>query len=161
MKTATTSSAGTIRLRYETLRNLTSPEEKANGAKSYFANVPVVELLKLDTAENLRGYIPDHPGKKRGEENGSARGVGKCGHRGGGRPVADRRTGYTRALTFNQPTPRAGGIARPRDSAGARRGHRRWRCGRRGRGAGRAWRRLPENRRAARRVRRQCDRSRR
>jgi hypothetical protein len=60
-----TSSAGTIRLRYETIRNLTSPEEKANGARSYFANMPIEELLKLDTVANLRDYIPDHPGKQR------------------------------------------------------------------------------------------------
>jgi hypothetical protein len=67
MKNAATSSAGTVHLRYETIRNLTSPEEKANGAKSYFANVPFVELLKLDTASNLRGYIPAHPGKSRNQ----------------------------------------------------------------------------------------------
>lgn len=65
MMTAVTSSAGKVRLRYENIRNLTSPEEKANDARSYFANVPVTELLKLDTAGNLRGYIPEHPGKKR------------------------------------------------------------------------------------------------
>ena len=65
MATAATSSAGVVRLRYENIRNLTSPEEKANGARSYFANVPVSELLKLDTAANLRSYIPGHPGKKR------------------------------------------------------------------------------------------------
>ena len=60
-----TSSAGTVQLRYETIRNLTSPEEKANGARSYFANMPIEELLKLDTIANLRDYIPDHPGKQR------------------------------------------------------------------------------------------------
>ncbi len=65
MAPAATSSAGVVRLRYENIRNLTSPEEKANGARSYFANVPVSELLKLDTAANLRSYIPGHPGKKR------------------------------------------------------------------------------------------------
>lgn len=60
-----TSSTGRVALSYETIRNLTSPEEKENGAKSYFANIPVFELLKLDTEANLRGYIPEHPGKKR------------------------------------------------------------------------------------------------
>lgn len=65
MANTATSSAGKVQLRYEIIRNLTSPEEKANGAKSYFANIPIVELLKLDTAANLRSYIPDHPGKKR------------------------------------------------------------------------------------------------
>ena len=59
------SSAGTTELAYESIRNLTSPEEKSNGAKSYFANVPVRELLKLDTEANLRSYVPEHPGKRR------------------------------------------------------------------------------------------------
>ena len=67
MKAPTPSSEGVVRLRYETIRNLTSPEEKSNGARSYFANVPVSEILKLDTAQNLRGYIPEHPGKKRSQ----------------------------------------------------------------------------------------------
>lgn len=65
MANTATSSAGKVQLRYESIRNLTSPEEKANGARSYFANIPIAELLKLDTAANLRSYIPGHPGKKR------------------------------------------------------------------------------------------------
>lgn len=65
MVNAATSSAGTVQLRYESIRNLTSPEEKENGARSYFGNIPIRELMKLDTAANLRTYIPDHPGKKR------------------------------------------------------------------------------------------------
>ena len=59
------SSVSTIVLAYESIRNLTSPEEKSSGAKSYFANVPVRELLKLDTEANLRSYVPEHPGKRR------------------------------------------------------------------------------------------------
>jgi hypothetical protein len=62
---AASSSSGRVALSYDLIRNMTSPEEKANDAKSYFANVPITELLKLDTAANLRGYIPDHPGKHR------------------------------------------------------------------------------------------------
>src|ERR1700682_4556170 len=58
-----TSSSGRVALSYDIIRNMTSPEEKANEARSYFANVPIAELLKLDTAANLRDYIPDHPGK--------------------------------------------------------------------------------------------------
>lgn len=60
-----TSSTRRVALSYDIIRNMTSPEEKANDARSYFANVPIVELLKLDTAGNLRDYIPDHPGKQR------------------------------------------------------------------------------------------------
>jgi hypothetical protein len=62
---AISSSTGRVALSYDTIRDMTSPEEKANGAGSYFANVPIAELLKLDTAANLRDYIPDHPGKHR------------------------------------------------------------------------------------------------
>src|ERR1700682_1678210 len=59
------SSSGRVALSYDIIRNMTSPEEKANEARSYFANVPIAELMKLDTAANLRDYIPDHPGKHR------------------------------------------------------------------------------------------------
>jgi len=62
---AATSSLRRVALNYDIIRNMTSPEEKANDARSYFANVPIVELLKLDTDANLRDYIPDHPGKQR------------------------------------------------------------------------------------------------
>lgn len=65
MANTATSSAGKVQLRYESIRNLTSPEEKENGARSYFANIPISEIMKLDTAANLRTYIPGHPGKKR------------------------------------------------------------------------------------------------
>ena len=67
MTTQKLSSEGTVVLRYESIRNLTSPEEKESGAKSYFANIPVPELLKLDTEANLRSYVPEHPGKRRSQ----------------------------------------------------------------------------------------------
>jgi len=47
-----------IRLNYQLVRNLTSPEEKENGIHTYFANIPVHELRKMNTRENLRDYIP-------------------------------------------------------------------------------------------------------
>jgi len=59
------SSNGVVMIRYQSVRNLTSPEELANGAKSYFANVPINEILKLDTQHNLRSYIPEHSERKR------------------------------------------------------------------------------------------------
>src|SRR5260221_952735 len=60
-----TSSTTRVALSYDIILDMSSPEEKANDARSYFANVPIAELLKLDTAANLRDYIPDHPGKHR------------------------------------------------------------------------------------------------
>lgn len=60
-----TSSAGVVQLRFESVRNLTSPDEKKNGIKTYFANVPATEILTIDTVENLRHYIPElRPGKR-------------------------------------------------------------------------------------------------
>jgi hypothetical protein len=60
-----TSSAGVVQLRFESVRNLTSPDEKRNGTRTYFANIPALEILKLDTVENLRQYIPGlRPGKR-------------------------------------------------------------------------------------------------
>ena len=51
-------SQSTISLHYQAIRNLTSPEEKENGIQTYFANIPIVELRKMNTRENLRDYIP-------------------------------------------------------------------------------------------------------
>lgn len=51
-------SKSSIDLRYQLIRNLTSPEEHANGVQTYFANVPIAELEKMNTRENLRDYIP-------------------------------------------------------------------------------------------------------
>ncbi|MBR0698037.1 AIPR family protein [Bradyrhizobium lablabi] len=60
-----TSSAGIVQLAFESVRNLTSPDEKKNGTRTYFANIPAPEILKLDTVENLRQYIPElRPGKR-------------------------------------------------------------------------------------------------
>lgn len=59
------SSADVVRLSYESIRNLTSPDEKKNGTRTFFANLPASEILKLNTDGNLRDYIPAHPGKKR------------------------------------------------------------------------------------------------
>lgn len=51
-------SLGSIEIHYQLIRNLTSPEEKSNGIQTYFANIPVLELRKMNTRENLRDYIP-------------------------------------------------------------------------------------------------------
>jgi hypothetical protein len=48
----------TIELNYQLIRNLTSPEEKENGIQTFFANIPILELRKMNTRDNLRDYIP-------------------------------------------------------------------------------------------------------
>ncbi len=54
-----------VQLNYQLIRNTTSPDETLTGVKSYFVNLPVFEILKLDTKENLRNYLADYNPKKR------------------------------------------------------------------------------------------------
>lgn len=61
----TTSSEGSVRLTFESIRNITSPEEKENGSRTFVVNLPAEEILKVDTVHNLRDYIPAHSGKRR------------------------------------------------------------------------------------------------
>jgi hypothetical protein len=59
------SSSGRARVQYTLIRNVTSPEEQANGARCFIAVCPLSEVLKFDTLRNLRNYIPEHDPKKR------------------------------------------------------------------------------------------------
>lgn len=54
-----------VLLSYQLLRNTTSPDENETGVKSFVANLSAFEILKLDTKENLRGYIAEYNPKKR------------------------------------------------------------------------------------------------
>ena len=54
-----------VRIPYQLIRNVTSPEEKGNGVQTYVANVPAYEIRQLDTSENLRNYIAAHNERKR------------------------------------------------------------------------------------------------
>ncbi len=60
-----TSSSGRVRVQYTLIRNVTSPEEQANGSRCFIAVCPLGEVLKFDTLRNLRDYIPAHDPKKR------------------------------------------------------------------------------------------------
>lgn len=57
--------SGTFELPYSVIRNLTSPEEKANGVQTWFANVSAKDILELSTQDNLRTYIAEHSPSKR------------------------------------------------------------------------------------------------
>jgi hypothetical protein len=59
------SSEGSTRLAFELIRNVTSADEKENGSRTFIANIPAREILKIDTEHNLRDYIPAHVGKRR------------------------------------------------------------------------------------------------
>jgi hypothetical protein len=63
--TAAARGSDTLQLTYQLLRNTTSPDEAATGVKSFVANLPAFEILKLDTKENLRSYIAEYNPKKR------------------------------------------------------------------------------------------------
>lgn len=54
-----------VQLSYQLIRNTTSPDEAATGVKSFVANLPAFEILKLDTKENLRAYLAEYNPKKR------------------------------------------------------------------------------------------------
>ncbi len=51
--------------KFRAIRNLTSPDGKFNGVQTYFANIPVGEILKFNTKDNLRAYIAEHNPKRR------------------------------------------------------------------------------------------------
>jgi hypothetical protein len=54
-----------VQLSYQLIRTTTSPDEVATGVKSFVVNLPVFEILKLDTKENLRSYIAEYTPRKR------------------------------------------------------------------------------------------------
>ena len=54
-----------VQLSYQLIRTTTSPDEVATGVKSFVVNLPVFEILKLGTKENLRSYIAEYTPRKR------------------------------------------------------------------------------------------------
>lgn len=56
---------GAFNLPYNLIRNLTSPDEKANGVQTWFANVNARDVLNIGTEDNLRSYIAEHSSGKR------------------------------------------------------------------------------------------------
>jgi len=56
---------GAFVLPYSLIRNLTSPDEKANGVQTWFANVNARDILNIGTQDNLRSYIAEHSPSKR------------------------------------------------------------------------------------------------
>ncbi len=55
----------TVSLRYQLIRNTTSPDEAHTDVKFFIVNLPAFEILKLGTKENLREHIAEHNPKKR------------------------------------------------------------------------------------------------
>jgi hypothetical protein len=64
-----------VLLQYQLIRTTTSPDELKTGVKSYVANLPAFEILKLNTDENLREYIAEYIPKKRNRVHDAIRGT--------------------------------------------------------------------------------------
>jgi hypothetical protein len=56
---------GTSTLKYQLIRNTTSPDEQATRVRSYVVNLPAFEIVSLNTRDNLRNYIAEYSAKKR------------------------------------------------------------------------------------------------
>jgi AIPR protein len=54
-----------VRLNYQILRNITSPDEKSEGVQTFVVNLPAREILLLNTNDNLRGYLAEYNPRKR------------------------------------------------------------------------------------------------
>jgi len=62
----TTAKVGDVyRLPYITCRNITAPEDDADGRKVYSGHVRASAVLSLEDNENVREYLVDAPGKKK------------------------------------------------------------------------------------------------
>ncbi|MBI4920251.1 MAG: AIPR family protein [Devosia nanyangense] len=65
MATSHGADLGTLELPYSVIRNLTSPDEKANGVQTWFANINARDVIGISTQDNLRTYIAEHSPAKR------------------------------------------------------------------------------------------------
>lgn len=58
-------SSDILELKYYSVRNITSPEDKQNGRSVYAGQMPIESIVSLPTNENVREYLADAMGKKR------------------------------------------------------------------------------------------------
>lgn len=63
--TAPRTQPNVVELRYQLIRNTTSPDEATTGVKSFVVNLPVFEILNVDTRDNLRSYLAEYNPAKR------------------------------------------------------------------------------------------------
>lgn len=64
-----------VQLSYQLIRNTTSPDEKDCGVRSFIANLPAFEVLKVNTQENLRSYLAEYSPRKRNRVHEAIRGT--------------------------------------------------------------------------------------
>ncbi len=65
MKLAKKAVAPSLVLQIHNVRKVTSPEDLDEGRQVYFGQMPLAEIVKLPTHENVRGYLVEAEGKKR------------------------------------------------------------------------------------------------
>ncbi|HEX4022025.1 MAG TPA: AIPR family protein [Acidobacteriaceae bacterium] len=68
MKPSTAKSADVLPFSYHSFRNISCPEDTANGRKVFSGHAPVMAVLKLSTDENVRAYLLEAEGKQRRRE---------------------------------------------------------------------------------------------
>jgi len=54
-----------VRFAFNSLRNLSSPEDLSNQRKIYGGQIPLKSILELPTNENVRAYLPESTGKQK------------------------------------------------------------------------------------------------
>ena len=65
MKLSKQVGAPSLTLQIHSVRKVTSPEDQQEGRQIYFGQMPLSEIVKLPTHENVRGYLVEAEGKKR------------------------------------------------------------------------------------------------
>lgn len=65
MNTSISGGTRPLSLSIHSIRNITSPEDQADGRQIFSGQMPLGEILKLPTHENVRGYLVEAEGKQR------------------------------------------------------------------------------------------------
>ncbi|MBM3342445.1 MAG: hypothetical protein FJY56_10105 [Betaproteobacteria bacterium] len=65
MKSTNSGDVRSLTLSIHSIRNITSPEDKADNRQVFSGQIPLAEILRLPTHENVRGYLVEAEGKQR------------------------------------------------------------------------------------------------
>ena len=65
MKSSLSGGTRPLSLSIHSVRNVTSPEDQAEGRQIFSGQMPLAEILKLSTHDNVRGYLVEAEGKQR------------------------------------------------------------------------------------------------
>lgn len=61
----TSSKALALRVPYDTIKNISGPEDRDNGRVVYAGQMPITAVIDLPTNDNVRGYLVEAEGKQR------------------------------------------------------------------------------------------------